>query len=97
MCDALRELFAEEIEEGRQKGKAEGKMEGKIEGKAEGQCLAFIEILRRKVEHRKTLEESAEALEKKPEDIERLYHLIEKQGPDTDSETIYQLYKNQER
>ena len=97
MCDALRELFAEEIEEGRQKGKAEGKMEGKIEGKAEGQCLAFIEILRRKVEHRKTLEESAEALEKKPEDIERLYHLIEKQGSDTDSETIYQLYKNQER
>ena len=33
MCNALRELFAEEIEEGRQRGKAEGKIEGKIEGK----------------------------------------------------------------
>ena len=92
MCNALRELFAEEIEEGRQRGKAEGK----IEGKAEGHCLAFIEILRRKVGHGKTLEESAEALEEKPENIERLYRLIENQGPDTDAETIYQLYKKQE-
>ena len=97
MCEALRELFADEIEEGRQKGKAEGKIEGKIEGKAEGQCLAFIEILRRKVENGKTLEESAEALEEKPEYIEKLYRLIESQGPDTDSEAIYQLYKKQER
>ena len=106
MCDALRELFADEIEEGRQKGKAEGKIEGriegkiegriegKIEGKAEGQCLAFIEILRRKVQNGKTLEESAEALEEKPEDIERLYRLIENQGPDADAELIYQLYRD---
>ena len=92
MCNALRELFAEEIEEGRQRGKAEGK----IEGKAEGHCLAFIEILRRKVENGKSLEESAEALEERPEDIEKLYRLIENQGPDTDAETIYQLYKKQE-
>ena len=89
MCNALRELFAEEIEEGRQRGKAEGK----IEGKAEGHCLAFIEILRRKVENGKTLEESAEALEEKPEDIERLYRLIENQGPDADVELIYRLYQ----
>ena len=89
MCNALRELFAEEIEEGRKKGKAEGK----IEGKAEGHCLAFIEILRRKVENGKSLEESAEALEEKPEDIERLYRLIENQGPDADAELIYQLYR----
>ncbi|MBS6915457.1 MAG: hypothetical protein KH183_12345 [Clostridium sp.] len=46
--------------------------------------------------HGKTLEESAEALEEKPENIERLYRLIENQGPDTDAETIYQLYKKQE-
>ena len=38
MCNALRELFAEEIEEGRQRGKAEGKIEGKIEGRIEGKC-----------------------------------------------------------
>lgn len=93
MCNALRELFAEEIEEGRQRGKAEGKIEGKIEGKAEGRCLAFIEILRRKVQNGKTLEESAEALEEKPEDIERLYRLIENQGPDADAELIYRLYQ----
>ena len=85
MCEALRELFADEIEEGRQKGK--------LEGKAEGQCLAFIEILRRKVENGKTLEESAEALEEKPEDIEKLYRLIKNQGPDADAELIYQLYR----
>ena len=89
MCNALRELFAEEIEEGRQRGKAEGK----IEGKAEGHCLAFIEILRRKVENGKSLEESAEALEERPEDIEKLYRLIENQGPDADAELIYQLYQ----
>ncbi len=89
MCNALRELFAEEIEEGRQRGKAEGK----IEGKAEGHCLAFIEILRRKVQNGKTLEESAEALEEKPEDIESLYRLIENQGPDADAELIYRLYQ----
>lgn len=93
MCNALRELFAEEIEEGRQRGKAEGKIEGKIEGKEEGHCLAFIEILRRKVENGKSLEESAEALEERPEDIEKLYRLIENQGPDADAELIYQLYR----
>ena len=78
---ANRELFAEELEEGRQKGKAEG------------HCLAFIEILRRKVENGKSLEESAEALEERPEDIEKLYRLIENQGPDADAELIYQLYR----
>ena len=93
MCNALRELFAEEIEEGRQRGKAEGKIEGKIEGKEEGHCLAFIEILRRKVENGKSLEESAEALEERPEDIEKLYRLIENQGADADAELIYQLYR----
>ena len=81
MCNALRELFAEELEEGRQKGKAEG------------HCLAFIEILKRKVENGKSLEESAEALEERPEDIEKLYRLIENQGPDADAELIYQLYR----
>ena len=70
MCNALRELFAEE-----------------------GHCLAFIEILRRKVENGKSLEESAEALEERPEDIEKLYRLIENQGPDADAELIYQLYR----
>ena len=41
MCNALRELFAEEIEEGRQRGKAEGKIEGIPEKNIE-KCEPFF-------------------------------------------------------
>ena len=36
MCDALRELFAEELEEEYQAGESEGRREGRREGRLEG-------------------------------------------------------------
>lgn len=35
MCDALRELFAEELEEEYQAGESEGRREGRLEGRVE--------------------------------------------------------------
>lgn len=36
MCDALRELFAEELEECRERGLEEGRLKGRLEGRREG-------------------------------------------------------------
>lgn len=36
MCEALRELFAEELEESHERGKMEGRAEGRAEGRMEG-------------------------------------------------------------
>ena len=52
MCDAIRELFQDEIEEATKKvrtealleGRLEGRLEGKIEGKIEGKFETIMEL-----------------------------------------------------
>ena len=46
MCDALRELFADEFKENRQKGLQEGRQEGLQEGRQEGLQKGRSEINR---------------------------------------------------
>ncbi len=43
MCEALYELFEDELKEREERGKAEGRAEGKAEGKAEGRAEGKIE------------------------------------------------------
>ena len=43
MCDALRELFAEELEEEYQAGESEGRREGRQEGRQEGRREGRLE------------------------------------------------------
>ena len=45
MCEALYDLFADELEERMERGKAEGRAEGKAEGKAEGRVEAILDLL----------------------------------------------------
>ena len=46
MCDALRELFAEELEEEYQAGESEGRREGRQEGRREGRLEGRVEFSR---------------------------------------------------
>lgn len=107
MCEALRELFADEIAErerqgairgraeGKEEGRAEGRTEGRTEGKAEGEALKLIEQISRKVKKGKTIEEAAEELEETKEQITPFYRLIEEKGPDTGAEEIFRLYREE--
>ena len=53
MCEALRELFADDLRESREEGIMEGrnvgKREGKLEGKREGEASKVIEIIIKKL------------------------------------------------
>ena len=46
MCDALRELFAEELEEKYQAGESEGRREGLMKGRQEGRQEGRSELSR---------------------------------------------------
>lgn len=46
MCDALRELFAEELEENYQAGESKGRQEGRQEGRREGRQEGRSELSR---------------------------------------------------
>ena len=43
MCEALRELFADDLKESELKGRNAGRIEGKIEGRTEGAASKIIE------------------------------------------------------
>ena len=44
MCDAIRELFHDEIEEVRIEALLEGRLEGRLEGKIEGKFETIMEL-----------------------------------------------------
>ena len=105
MCEALRELFADDlresreegITEGRNVGKLEGRLEGKLEGKLEGAASKVIEIVIKKYKKGCSVKETADMLEEPVSRIRQIYDVIEKSAPDYDAETIYkQLYKKEE-
>ena len=49
MCEALRELFADDLRESREEGITEGRNVGKLEGKLEGAASKVIEIIIKKL------------------------------------------------
>lgn len=97
MCEALRELFADEIAEREKQGIRRGRIEGKAEGKQEGETLKLIGQIARKVKKGKTIEEAAEELEESPEQILPFYRLVKEQGPETGVEEIFRLYREQRK
>ena len=92
MCEALRELFADDLREsreegiieGRNAGKIEGKLEGKIEGKLEGSATKIIEQVVKKYQKGCTVEETADMLEESPNLIKQIYDVIRQDTHDLD-------------
>ena len=97
MCEALRELFADDLRESREEGITEGRNVGKLEGKLEGAASKVIEIVIKKYKKGCSVKETADMLEEPVSRIRQIYDVIEKSAPDYDAETIYkQLYKKEE-
>jgi len=85
MCQALRELFADDLRESELKGRNAGKREGKIEGKME----AKIELIIKKYKKGCSAEETADMLEEPINLMRQIYEMIDQYTPDYDVEKIY--------
>ena len=97
MCEALKELFADDFKESELKGMNAGRIEGKIEGRTEGAASKIIELVIKKHQKGYTAEATADMLEEPVSRIRQIYDVIEKSSPDYDAETIYkQLCEKEE-
>ena len=70
MCDALRELFKDELEDAHESGRTEGRKEGREEGRKEE--MSRLSELYRKLAKENRCEELLQALGN-PEVLEKLY------------------------
>ena len=99
MCEALKELFADDLREselkGRNAGMIEGRSAGKIEGKIEGAASKIIELVVKKYKKGCTAEETADMLEESPALIKQIYNVIGQYGVDCDIEKIYKILQEQ--
>ena len=91
MCEALRELFADDLRESELQGRNAGKIEGKIEGKLEGSATKIIEQVIKKYQKGFTVEETADMLEESPNLIKQIYDVIRQDTHDLDIENIYRV------
>ena len=96
MCEALRELFADDLKESELKGRNAGRIEGKIEGRTEGAASKIIEQVIKKYKKGYTAEATADMLEEPVSRIRQIYDIIEKSAPDYDAETIYKQLREKE-
>ena len=96
MCEALRELFADDLRESREEGITEGRNVGKLEGKLEGAASKVIEIVIKKYKKGCSVKETADMLEEPASRIQQIYDVIEKNAPDYDAETIYKQLREKE-
>ena len=96
-ADDLKELFADDFKESELKGRNAGRIEGRIEGRNAGKMEGKIELVIKKHQKGYTAEATADMLEEPVSQIRQIYDVIEKSAPDYDAETIYkQLYKKEE-
>ena len=87
MCEALRELFADDLRESRE----EGIMEGRNVGKREGEASKVIEIVIKKYKKGCAVKETADMLEEPQTLIKQIYDVIRQCAPDYNVETIYKI------
>ena len=87
MCEALRELFADDLRESRE----EGIMEGRNVGKREGEASKVIEIVIKKYKKGCSVKETADMLEEPQTLIKQIYDVIGQCAPDYNVETIYKI------
>ena len=93
MCEALKELFSDDLRESREQGIIEGRIEGRNAGRIEGRIELIIKIFQKGY----TAEATADMLEEPVSRIRKIYDVIEKNAPDYDAETIYkQLHEKEE-
>ena len=81
MCEALKELFADDFKESELKGRNAGKREGKIEAK--------IELIIKKYKKGCSAEETADMLEEPINLMRQIYEMLDQYTPDYDVEKIY--------
>ena len=97
MCEALKELFADDFKESELKGRNAGRIEGRNAGRIEGNIEGRIELVIKKHQKGYTAEATADMLEEPVSRIRQIYDVIEKSSPDYDAETIYkQLHEKEE-
>ena len=87
MCEALRELFADDLRESRE----EGIMEGRNVGKREGEASKVIEIVIKKYKKGCSVKETADMLEEPQTLIQQIYDVIGQCAPDYNVEAIYKI------
>ena len=87
MCEALRELFADDLRESRE----EGIMEGRNVGKREGEASKVIEIVIKKYKKCCSVKETADMLEEPQTLIKQIYDVIGQCAPDYNVEAIYKI------
>ena len=80
MCEALKELFADDFKESELKGRNAGR----------------IELIIKKYQKGYTAETTADMLEEPVSRIRQIYDVIEKNEPDYDAETIYKQLREKE-
>ena len=80
MCEALKELFADDFKESELKGRNAGR----------------IELIIKKYQKGYTAETTADMLEEPVSRIRKIYDVIEKNAPDYDAETIYKQLREKE-
>ena len=89
MCEALKELFADDFKE--------SELKGRNAGRTEGAASKIIEKVIKKHQKGYTAEDTADMLEEPVSRIRQIYDVIEKSSPDYDAETIYkQLCEKEE-
>ena len=81
MCEALKELFADDFKE--------SELKGRNAGRTEGAASKIIEKVIKKHQKGYTAEDTADMLEEPVSRIRQIYDVIEKSSPDYDAETIY--------
>ena len=88
MCEALKELFADDFKESELKGRNAGRIEGRNEGR--------IELIIKIYQKGYSAEDTADMLEEPVSRIQQIYDVIEKSAPDYDAETIYKQLREKE-
>ena len=78
MCEALKELFKEELEEHWKDGVAVGINQGISQGISQGILQGLEDLICKKIQKRKSLEQIAEELESEVEEIRPIYNRLKK-------------------
>ena len=84
MCDALRELFADELE----KREECGIERGIEQGREQGILLNLVSLVRKKQKKGMTVEEIAEILEADVQLVQKMYQVLELHPENTDTEIV---------
>lgn len=86
MCEALKELFADDLRE--------SELKGRNAGRIEGAASKIVEQVIKKYKKGYSVEETAEMLEESPTLIEQIYDVIGQCAPDCSVETIYKAIED---